>query len=91
MAGCVCQNGSPRHGNKDDPLDELVFILLSQMTTGPSYNRVFDQLKAACPSWDAVLEMPLERLQALIKDAGLSNQKAPRIRSYACLRRRGSL
>jgi endonuclease III len=73
--------GSPRHGNKDDPLDELIFILLSQMTTGPSFNRVFDRVKAAYPSWDPLLDMPLDELRALIKDAGLSGQKAPRIQT----------
>lgn len=73
--------GLPHHNNKDDPVDELVFILLSLMTTGPSFNRVFDRLKAACPSWSDVLDMPLPALEALIKDAGLSHQKGPRIQS----------
>ncbi len=73
--------GSPRHGNKDDPLDELVFIVLSQMTTGPSFNRVFDRLKAEAKTWEAVLRMPPARLKAVIKDAGLSGQKSPRILS----------
>lgn len=73
-------HGSPRHGNKDDPLDELVYILLSQMTTAPSFGRVYDRLKGAVGSWDAVLEMPLSELCALIEDGGLSKQKAPRIK-----------
>jgi endonuclease III len=72
--------GSPRHGNKDDPLDELVFILLSQMTTQPSFNRVFDRLKGACPRWETLLGIRLARLKAIIKDAGLSGQKAPRLK-----------
>jgi len=71
--------GSPRHGNKDDPLDELVFILLSQMTTHWSYNRVFDRLKAHFPTWDGVLKASEPELRHLIEDAGLSRQKAPRI------------
>lgn len=72
---------SPRHGNKDDPLDELVFILLSQMTTGPSFNRVYDRLKAEYPNWELLIKLPLKRLTSLIKDAGLSGQKAPRLKS----------
>jgi endonuclease-3 len=72
--------GSPRHDNKDDPLDEVVFIVLSQMTTHHSFGRVFKRLKEVAPSWDEVLRMPLEDLVAVIADAGLSNQKAPRIR-----------
>jgi len=72
--------GTPDLGNKRDPLDELVFIVLSQMTTGPSFSRVFDRLKEAA-SWETVLEARLPRLKALIRDAGLSGQKAPRIRA----------
>ena len=73
--------GSPRHNNKTDPLDELVFIVLSQMTTFRSYERVFERLKVAAPRWVDVLQMPTSQLKALIKDAGLSNQKAPRIKA----------
>src|SRR5438093_13581033 len=69
------QYGSPRHGNKDDPLDELVFIILSQMTTHHSFNRVFERLKQKAPTWSEVLAMPVRRLRGLIKDAGLSQQK----------------
>jgi endonuclease III len=75
--------GSPRLNNKDDPVDELFFILLSQMTTGPSYERVYDRLKAALPTWDLVLELPAAQLSSLIADAGLSNQKTLYIRSIA--------
>lgn len=72
--------GSPHHNNKHDPLDELVFIILSQMTTGPSFNRVYDRLKAAYPSWARLASMPNSKLKDLIQDAGLSNQKAPRLK-----------
>jgi endonuclease III len=69
------------HNNKEDPLDELVFIVLSQMTTHHSFGRVFDRLKAVAPHWADVLAMPERRFMALIKDAGLSHQKGPRILS----------
>lgn len=75
--------GSPRLNNKDDPLDELFFILLSQMTTGPSYERVFSRLKAEVPVWQRLLSMELRELISLTAEAGLSNQKAPRILAIA--------
>ena len=75
--------GSPRLNNKDDPLDELLFILLSQMTTAPSYERVFNRLKAAFPSWDGLLAVSPKAVHKLIADAGLANQKAPRISELA--------
>lgn len=73
--------GSPRHDNKDDPLDELVFIILSQMTTHKALVRVYNQVKAAYPSWGSLLEMPLDEVRALIHNAGLSYHKAPRIKA----------
>ena len=85
--------GSPRHGNHKNPLDELVFILLSQMTTGPSYGRVFSRLKSAVSSWDDVLTMPMRELKSVIKDAGLSHQKGPRLKQIfrAIIREFGEL
>jgi endonuclease III len=74
---------SPQLNNKDDPLDELFFILLSQMTTGPSYERVYDRLKAAVPEWSQLLRIDLGTLIALIGDAGLAKQKAPRMVAIA--------
>lgn len=53
------------------------------MTTGPSYERVFDRLKTAVPDWGGLLTLPLEVLTALIGDAGLANQKAPRMVAIA--------
>jgi len=60
-----------------------VFIILSQMTTGPSFNRVYDRIKADHPTWDSLAALPLRALKAAIKDAGLSGQKAPRLRAIS--------
>jgi endonuclease III len=75
------QYGSPRLGNVDDPLDELVFIVLSQMTTHKSHERVYWRLREEVPTWEAVRRMDTRDLQRAIGDAGLSYQKAPRIKS----------
>lgn len=53
------------------------------MTTGPSYERVFDRLKTALKSWDTLLSTDVSDLQAIIVDAGLSGQKAPRLKAIA--------
>jgi endonuclease III len=75
--------GSPNLKNKSDPLDELIFIILSQMTTGPSYERVFDRLKAKFHSWDDLLLTWPTDLRLLIGDAGLAGQKTPRLLAIA--------
>lgn len=71
--------GSPRHGNHDDPVDELVFIMLSQMTTQPSYERVFARLRGVQGGWEEVVALGIGGIRALIGDGGLAGQKAPRL------------
>lgn len=75
--------GSPLLNNKLDPLDELIFIILSQMTTGPSYERVFDRLKCAMPEWRTLIETSFSDLTSLITDAGLYRQRARRLKLIA--------
>jgi endonuclease III len=70
-------------GNKPDPLDELIFIVLTTMTQyGPM--EIFDDLKRAFPSWDGLLGDDADvRLRATIARGGLVNQKAPQILAIA--------
>jgi endonuclease-3 len=59
--------------------DELIDCILSQSTNDANRDRAFAGLKAAFPSWEAVMNAPTEQVAAAIKPAGLANQKAPRI------------
>ena len=74
---------SPKLNNKTDPLDELIFIILSQMTTGPSYERAFDRVKAAVSEWRRLTETTESELALLIANAGLAGQRARRIKQIA--------
>ena len=75
--------GSPSLNNKSDPLDELVFILLSQMTNSESYERVYERVKFELPEWQLLKEIPLSYLEALIADAGLFRHRATRLKQIA--------
>ncbi len=68
--------GNPSHGNKSDPLDELVYIILSTRTRDASYRRRYDELKAAFPSWDAVSPRDQARIEAILQPGGLAMLKA---------------
>lgn len=70
-------------GNKSDPLDELIFIILTTMTQyGPM--EIFDDLQRAFPSWQGLLDSDAdERLRTVIARGGLVNQKAPQILAIA--------
>ncbi|HEY8209278.1 MAG TPA: hypothetical protein VIG99_17440, partial [Myxococcaceae bacterium] len=63
--------GSPRLGNKEDPVDELVYIILSRKTREDAYQRAFDSLKARFASWEELLDSPREEVMRLVADGGL--------------------
>lgn len=68
-------------GNKEDPLDELIYIQLSVQTQEVGFNRSYDDLRRAFPTWRAVLDAPTARLIRILKPAGLSRQKTPRLKA----------
>lgn len=70
-------------GNKPDPLDELIFIIMTTMTQyGPM--QVFDDLKRRFPTWEGLTRRGAEaNLREVIAVCGLVNQKAPQIIAIA--------
>jgi len=63
------------------PVDELVATVLSQHTSDVNTARAFASLKAAFPSWDAVVSAPTDKVEDAIRSGGLAKQKAPRIQA----------
>jgi len=76
-----------------DPLSELVLTILSQNTSDLNTHRAETSLRSAFPRWEDVLTAPVEAIETAIRVGGLSNLKAPRIRSVLAevKRREGSL
>lgn len=72
--------GSPRLGNKKNPLNELLYIQLSLRTTGPSFERVYKGFKKTFPKWDMVYEASEEEVAKGLHKAGLSRQKAANLK-----------
>ena len=62
-----------------DPVDELVATVLSQHTSDVNTARAFGALKAAFPTWAAVVASPTGEVEEAIRSGGLARQKAPRI------------
>ncbi len=73
--------GNPRHHNKDDPLDELVFILLSAKTTERSYLKTYETLKSTFPNWFSILDAAPGSVARLITAGGLSRKKEAQLRA----------
>lgn len=63
------------------PIDELVSTILSQSTTDLNRDRAFNRLKEQFGSWEAVRDGSVDEIETAIRVAGLSRQKAPRIKA----------
>jgi len=73
--------GSPRLGNPKNPVDDLVFIILSNKT-GPAIARaVYRRLKRTFPEWDKLLASPARRVRSILKPAGLNSIKTAQLRA----------
>ena len=64
-----------------DPFDELILTVLSQHTSDLNAARAFTDLRAAFPTWQAVVDAPSQRVADVIRSGGLANTKAPRIQA----------
>jgi endonuclease-3 len=62
-------------------VDELVSTILSQSTTDLNRDRAFNQLRDYFGTWEAVRDGSADEIEAAIRVAGLSRQKAPRIKA----------
>lgn len=81
--------GRPRLQNKGNPLDELVFILLSAKTAEQSYVRTYKALRAAFPDWFGILAAPPRKVRGLIASGGLSVKKERQLRAILRMLHRG--
>jgi DNA (cytosine-5)-methyltransferase 1 len=68
--------GSPRLGNKADPLDELFFILLSLKTTHLIYEETYKAFRQRFFPWSKLLRVDVEDVQEHIRRGGLGSIKA---------------
>jgi len=82
----VCENldgeyGRPRHGNPKDPLDDLVYVLLSNQTPPERARSIYRQLKDRFSSWRGLLGADQEDVYELIKPAGFGRRRTSQLRS----------
>ena len=81
--------GDPRLHNKSNPLDELIFIILSAKTVESSYLRTYKALRRAFPAWSGILKATPGTVAREIEVGGLAAKKESQIRSLLeAIRRR---
>ena len=73
--------GRPRHFNPADPLDDLIFLVLSRMTQEIKYVRTYSRLRSSLSTWNEVRDAPPDELEELIHEAGLASTKAAQIQA----------
>lgn len=71
--------GLPRHGNPTDPLDDLIYVVLSNRSTAAAVDRVFSTLRNAYPSWDALADVDESDLYQIIRPLGFGRLRSAQI------------
>src|ERR1700733_9377996 len=73
--------GPPRLGNPSDPLDDLIYIILSNKTTPGMARITYLRLRKRFRSWEEMLAVPVTALRSVLRPAGLSAIKSRYIRA----------
>ncbi len=68
-------DGTPDLGNKKDPTDELVYIILARKTREEAYQKSYRLLKDRFASWDEILTVPRAEVERLVYSGGLVSKK----------------
>jgi endonuclease III len=69
-------HGTPDLGNKPDPVDELVYIILSRRTREGAYQASYDALKARYATWEQLASASVDEIERSIGFSGLGRRKA---------------
>lgn len=68
--------GLPRLGNPEDPLDDLVYVLLSNKSAPERAQKAYAELKARFSSWDEVSEDDLPEVVGVLRPTGFATKRA---------------
>lgn len=84
IVNTVCERlqasfGKPRLGNPRNPVDDLIFLMLSNRTQPETARSVFNSLKSA-GDWDSVSGFPVRSLERKIQKAGLAKKRSRQIK-----------
>jgi endonuclease III len=68
--------GTPDLGNKTDPIDELVYIILARRTREGAYQAAYRALKSRYATWEQLAAAPTHEIADLVRSSGLATRKA---------------
>jgi endonuclease-3 len=67
-------------GNKKNPLDELIYIMLSRRAREQQYQAAYDSLRRQFRPWSRILHASVEELRDVLRPLGLANQRSKALR-----------
>jgi len=70
---------NPRHGNPRNPLDDLIYIILSTRTRDSSFASTFRDLKKRFPSWNRIFPKHRHILERILIPGGLGKLKTGQV------------
>jgi endonuclease III len=79
----VAAYGTPSLGNLRDPVDEIIYILLSARTAEVKYSRSYAALRSRYPRIADLATTSVEDIYACIEDGGLANKRAAQVKGIA--------
>ena len=68
--------GDPLLNNREDPIEEIVFVLLSGKTDEPKYLETFRELRKSFPTWNDVRTASVSEVEEVIAPAGMGRRRA---------------
>jgi endonuclease III len=77
----LCEYGKPRFGNPHNPIEDLVYIVLSNKTGPDIARKVFRELKREFFTWEELADARLGHLRRILTPAGLSDVKSRQLRA----------
>ena len=72
---------SSKLGNKKNPLDEYLYIILSLRTNESGYKSAYESFKKRFRSWHDAEQVSVKDIEEAIRIGGLGSQKAKRIKA----------
>lgn len=73
--------GQPRHGNPESPLEDLVYVILSNRTPPDRARKIYRSFRERFPEWRDVLEVDRSEVVEILYSAGFAEQRTDQIRS----------
>jgi DNA (cytosine-5)-methyltransferase 1 len=73
-------HGTPMLGNKPNPVDELVYIVLSRKTREDAYQSTYDELRNRFSTWEDLLHAPRPEVERIVERGGLGEKKTRSLR-----------